>query len=120
MSAPLSVPKSRAWRRPSGAAARARAVLLLAVAALVVACAATSEPVFVKLQVAESGAYLVNGQPVEQAALVAALRAAQVPGKELVVHVVPSPGTAYSAVQFGVAAVQQAGGSVGIVGNARF
>jgi biopolymer transport protein ExbD len=120
MSARRCMPMSRTCRLSAGAVTRARSALVLAFAALVVSCAATSQPVLLKLQVSESGAYLVNGQPVEQAALVAALRAAYAPGRELVVHVVPSPGAGYSAVQFAVAAVQQAGGSLGIVGNARF
>jgi biopolymer transport protein ExbD len=120
MSGPRSIPKSRAWCLSSGAVARAHAALALAASSLLASCAATSEPVLIRLQVSGSGAYLVNGQLVEQAALVAVLRAAQAPGRELLVQVVPSPGAAYGAVQSAVAAVQQVGGSVGIVGNARF
>lgn len=100
-----------------------RRVLALIVLSLVVgvaSCSASPSAVVVKLEVSEASAYLLNGQVIEPAALAQALRAARLPGKELFVNVVPAPKASYEAVRFAMAAVQQAGGTVGIVGNERF
>jgi biopolymer transport protein ExbD len=92
----------------------------LALSVGVASCSASPSSVFVKLEVSEANVYLLNGQVVQPAALAEALRAARLPGKELLVYVAPTPKTSYEAVRFAIAAVQEAGGSIGMVGNERF
>jgi biopolymer transport protein ExbD len=92
----------------------------LSLAVGVASCTASPPSVAVKLEISEAGTYLLDGQVVQPTALVEALRAARLPGNELVVYVAPTQKTNYEAVRFAMAAVQQAGGSIGMVGNERF
>lgn len=72
------------------------------------------------LEISELGAYRVDGKPVEREALIEALSVKRQPGKQLLVHLIPSPKTKYETVQAAVVAVRQVGGSSGMVGNERF
>jgi biopolymer transport protein ExbD len=97
-----------------------RLAVAAAAALLVIGCTPSKPATIVKLEVSEFGSYSLQGKPVKQGALIEALLSEREPGKQLVVHVIPSPRAKYEAVQAAMQAIQQVGGSVGIVGNERF
>lgn len=95
-------------------AARVSALLLAS------ACTSQSSLEVVKLEVSELGAYSVDGRLAEGVALKDALLAKRRPGKQLLVHIVPSSKAKYEAVEAAVKAARDAGANIGMVGNERF
>ena len=88
--------------------------------ALITSCSSAESPKLVRLDVSASGAYTVDGVPVERAALAATLLRQKQENKELFVHVAPAQDATYEAIYAAVEAVQKAGGKTGMVGNEVF
>ena len=84
--------------------------------------ACTPEPPMelVSLTISDSGEYAVDGVAVDKAHLAEALKAKQRPGQKLVVHLQPNSKASYDAVHAAMAACQQVGANVGMVGNEQF
>lgn len=74
----------------------------------------------VKLEVSELSVYRVDGNVVAAPDLVKTLLAKRKAGQPLRVYVIPTLKAPYKAVETAVKAVQDAGGVLGMVGNAVF
>jgi biopolymer transport protein ExbD len=73
-----------------------------------------------KLEVSGSGEFMLEGKPVEAAALRSAITSLHQTDKELYIHLVLSPKAKYESVRLATEAAQQSGARLGIVGNEQF
>lgn len=97
------------------------AALGAAIAWSLAACTAERERVVtVKLEVSDTGMYVLDGVPTPTDDLKHALRAKRPQEGTLLVHVDAAPGASVEAVRAAVQAAQFAGAQVGVVGNERF
>jgi len=109
---PAHDPKSRC---------RLQRIALGALLALMLGACTPEPPMeLVNLTISDSGEYAVDGVAIDKAHLAEVLKARQRPGQKLVVHLQPNPKASYDAVHAAMAACQQVGANVGMVGNEQF